>query len=309
MVEGAPAFRKLTREYAESHQLQQALSEAVQQALRERAPNCLHRVAHLLLHVSYVPSAASSKGAPALGSEQVQWRAKMVRDMATGMELEIRHELEGSTLEAERCETFRALMAANALSRGAGWLSSDEHFSAALKAALTLKQEIVRPEAVLEMLGSLPPRSREQAVPFVARFLDSPTAALRRAATELLGGNTHHGVTVSRPRRVQGAVLAVNARSARPGLLGLTRLARGTAGCLPPLTGLATRSYSPLHSVRSTIPRCGRHAMPPSVLAPHTDAIVRRLGDADPHVRHAAGEMLGKPPPAIGLQPPSHMGG
>jgi len=52
--------------------------------------------------------------------------------------------------------------------------------------------------------------------------------------------------------------------------------------------------------------RRGKQAMPcmPSaVLAPHADAIVRRLDDTDLHVRHAASEMLGKPPPPIGLQP------
>jgi hypothetical protein len=43
--------------------------------------------------------------------------------------------------------------------------------------------------------------------------------------------------------------------------------------------------------------------MPSAVLAPHADAIVRRLDDTDLHVRHAASEMLGKPPPPIGLQP------
>ena len=56
---------------------------------------------------------------------QVEWRAKMVHDMAVGMELEIRTNLAGSMLEAERCETFRALMAANALSRGDSWCSDD----------------------------------------------------------------------------------------------------------------------------------------------------------------------------------------
>ena len=34
--------------------------------------------------------------------------------------------------------------------------------------------------------------------------------------------------------------------------------------------------------------------MPSAVLAPHADAIVRRLDDSDLHVRHAASEMLGK---------------
>ena len=230
--ESAPSLRKVTRDYLEKHKLQQVLAEAVQQALRERAPNCPHRVAHLLLNASYNPTvAASSTGAPALSTDRVEWRAKMVRDMAVGMELEIRTNLAGSMLEAERCETFRALMAANALSRGDSWFSDDDNFSSALKAAVTLKQEIVRPDTVLSMIGSLPPPTREKAVAFVVRFLDSPDAALRRAATELLGGHTHYGVTVSR----------------------------------------------------------GKHAMPcmPSaVLAPHADAIVRRLDDADLHVRH-----------------------
>jgi hypothetical protein len=35
-------------------------------------------------------------------------------------------------------------------------------------------------------------------VAFIVRFLDSPSAELRRAATQLLGGHTHYGVTVSR---------------------------------------------------------------------------------------------------------------
>jgi hypothetical protein len=51
----------------------QVLAEAVQQALRERAPNCPHRVAHLLLNASYAPTvAASSTGAPALSSERAR---------------------------------------------------------------------------------------------------------------------------------------------------------------------------------------------------------------------------------------------
>eukprot|EP00964_Phaeocystis_antarctica_P044664 scaffold25670_cov66-Phaeocystis_antarctica.AAC.1 len=93
-------------------------------------------------------------------------------------------------------------MAANALSRGDSWFSDDDNFSSALKAAVTLKQEIVRPEVVLSMIGSLPPPTREKAVAFVVRFLDSPSPALRRAATELLGGHTHYGVTVSRGKPV-----------------------------------------------------------------------------------------------------------
>jgi HEAT repeat protein len=46
--------------------------------------------------------------------------------------------------------------------------------------------------------GSLPQPTREKAVAFIVRFLDSPSAELRRAATQLLGGHTHYGVTVSR---------------------------------------------------------------------------------------------------------------
>ena len=122
--------REDVQRYAESHKLQQALAEAVQTAIKERAPNGPHRVAHLLLNAAYSPS--SSKGS--LGDEQIEWRAKMVRDMAMGMELEIRAELAGSMLEAERCETYRALMAANALSRGDSWCSDDDNFTAALKA-------------------------------------------------------------------------------------------------------------------------------------------------------------------------------
>lgn len=230
--------REDVQRYAESHKLQQALAEAVQTAIKERAPNGPHRVAHLLLNAAYSPS-SSSKGS--LGDEQIEWRAKMVRDMAMGMELEIRAELAGSMLEAERCETFRALMAGNALSRGTSWFTSDDNFGSALRAALTLKQEIVRPETVLEMIGGLPLPTREKAVPFVVRFLDSPSAALRRAATELLGGNTHYGVAVKR----------------------------------------------------------GKQAMPSGVLAPHADAIVRRLDDPEAHIRHAAGEMLALLPPAM----------
>ena len=71
--ESAPSLRKVTRDYLEKHKLQQVLAEAVQQALRERAPNCPHRVAHLLLNASYTPTvAASSTGAPALSTERVR---------------------------------------------------------------------------------------------------------------------------------------------------------------------------------------------------------------------------------------------
>ena len=84
-------------------------------------------------------------------------------------------------LEAERCETYRALMAANALSRGDSWCSDDDNFTSALKAAVELKREIVRPQTVLGMIGSLPAPTREKAAAFVARYLDSPEPELRRA--------------------------------------------------------------------------------------------------------------------------------
>ena len=165
-VEGggsASSLRKVTRDYLEKHKLQQVLAEAVQQALRERAPNCQHRVAHLLLNASYAPTGTGSTGTPGLDAERVEWRARMVREMAVGMELEIRTNLAGSMLEAERCETYRALMAANALSRGDSWCSDDDNFTSALKAAVELKREIVRPQTVLGMIGSLPAPTREKA--------------------------------------------------------------------------------------------------------------------------------------------------
>ena len=166
--ESASSLRKVTRDYLEKHKLQQVLAEAVQQALRERAPNCQHRVAHLLLNASYTPTGTGSTGTgstgtPGLDAERVEWRARMVREMAVGMELEIRTNLAGSMLEAERCETYRALMAANALSRGDSWCSDDDNFTSALKAAVELKREIVRPQTVLSMIGSLPAPTREKA--------------------------------------------------------------------------------------------------------------------------------------------------
>ena len=179
--ESASSLRKVTRDYLEKHKLQQVLAEAVQQALRERAPNCQHRVAHLLLNASYAPTGTGSTGTPGLDAERVEWRARMVREMAVGMELEIRTNLAGSMLEAERCETYRALMAANALSRGDSWCSDDDNFTSALKAAVELKREIVRPQTVLSMIGALPAPTREKAAAFVARYLDSPEPELRRA--------------------------------------------------------------------------------------------------------------------------------
>ena len=277
-----------TQAYASVHNLQAALGTAVQQVMQERAPNALARVAHLLLEQAYqapTPRSQPEQPLPELPTERPldAWRARLVRDMAVGFELEVRAELAGSTLEAERCKSFRELMEAGPLAHEAAWYTSDDNFHAVMRDSIKIKNQIMSAATNLELIVALPAEAQQRAAPYIVRWLDSPTRALRRIATELLGGNTLYGVTVAGEKPpMPSAVLAPLADAIVRRLDDSDVHIRHAAGemlALLPTSRLETHAAEIVahlegeeREVRdNTLKALGK--LPPWVIAPHTPAI------------------------------------
>ena len=131
----------------------------------------------------------------ALTIEQVTGkRLKLLTDMASNMEAEVRAGLGGSGFEAVGPSLLRSELQCGALQHAAEWYNDDDNFESACKAVVGAKRSVLEPESRLRLLRTY--TSVAEHVAAIEPLLDAKERPVRELAFELLleTGETAQGL-------------------------------------------------------------------------------------------------------------------